>query len=99
MVLWLKVIINMLFSWGSISETNGIGWHVWLHLCLAVFVCLSVNTKPYVNPVDFKVELFAMLTLSMVTHIASIFKTGQGAYLCKNDDSSIGNEDSSMILQ
>ncbi len=77
LVLWLKTYINLIYSWGSTSETSGVSWHIWLHLGLAVFVCISVNTRPYQNIVDFKVELFAVLTLNLVTHIASVYKTGE----------------------
>lgn len=77
LVLWLKTYINLIYSWGSNSETSGVSWHIWLHLGLAVFVCISVNTRPYQNVVDFKVELFAVLTLNLVTHIASVYKTGE----------------------
>ena len=42
-VLLLKTIINILFSFGSASDFE---WHVWMHLTLAVSVCLMVLVTP-----------------------------------------------------
>jgi hypothetical protein len=47
-----------------------------MHVLLAVSVILMVNQRPYISPVDQQVELFALLSLAAVSHVASIFKAG-----------------------
>merc|ERR1711871_308020 len=59
LLLWLKVAINLLHSWGRAFESDSLPWHMWMHAGLALFLCVSVNTQPYKNPVDYKVEVAA----------------------------------------
>ena len=43
-VLWLKTLINMLYTFGDARQFD---WHVWMHVLLAVSVILMVNQHPY----------------------------------------------------
>ena len=72
-VLWLKTLINMLFTFGS---AQGWDWHVWMHVLLAFSVALMVNQNPYISKLDHEIELFALLSLGAVAHVSSIFKAG-----------------------
>jgi len=74
--LWLKCSINALFSFGVAKQDFKVQWQIWLHLLLGITVCLSVNVKPYLSAVDQQVELFALMTLAVVTHVASVVKQG-----------------------
>ena len=47
-----------------------------MHVLLAMSVILIVNQQPYISTVDKQVELFALLSLAAVSHVASIFKAG-----------------------
>ena len=72
-VLWLKTLVNVLFTFGTAQGWN---WHVWLHLLLAASVALMVNQRPYISKLDQQVELFALLALALVAHISASFKAG-----------------------
>merc|ERR1712166_1098974 len=73
-VLWLKTAIQALYTIGS--AVPGFQWHIWLHAVLAVSICLMVHQQPYISALDRQVELFALVTLAGLAHIASMFKTG-----------------------
>merc|ERR1712166_491002 len=73
-VLWLKTGINMLFTFGYFGTFK---WHLWVHLLLAASVCLMVLAAPHTNLVDSTIELFVLVCLAGVTHVASIFKSGE----------------------
>ena len=72
-VLWLKTLVNMLYTFGI---GNNLNWHVWMHVLLAASVILIVNQHPYISKLDQQVELFALLALATIAHVASIFKAG-----------------------
>ena len=40
-------------------------------------VCASVNLRPYLSTTDQQVELFALVSLGAISHIASVYKSGQ----------------------
>jgi preprotein translocase subunit SecG len=73
-VLWLKTAINMLFTFGYFGTFQ---WHLWVHLTLAISVCLMVLSQPHTSRVDYVIELFVLLCLAAVTHVSSIFKSGE----------------------
>merc|ERR1711865_820503 len=73
-VLWLKTGINMLFTFGYFGAFS---WHLWVHLLLAASVCTMVLAKPHTNIMDSTIELFALVCLAAVTHVASLFKSGE----------------------
>jgi Ca2+-binding EF-hand superfamily protein len=73
----LKFSINALYLIGSSRSDFAVGWHVWMHLLLAISVVLIVNLKPYNSQVDQQVELFACLSLALISHIASLYKTNE----------------------
>jgi hypothetical protein len=73
-VLWLKTAINVLFTFGYFGDFS---WHLWVHLCLAGSMCLVVVLEPHATFEDRTIELFALLCLAAVTHVASIFKSGE----------------------
>jgi len=73
-VLWIKTGINMLFTFGYFGSFS---WHLWVHLVLAASVCLMVLAEPHTNDMDKIIEMFALVSLAAVTHIASIFKSGE----------------------
>eukprot|EP01043_Picozoa_sp_COSAG02_P034565 COSAG02_NODE_2426_length_8891_cov_4.565059_2_plen_1149_part_00 len=73
-VLWLKTAINMLFTFGYFGTFQ---WHLWVHLALATSVCLMVLSQPHTSRVDYVIELFVLLCLAAVTHVSSIFKSGE----------------------
>ena len=50
---------------------------IWLHTLLVVSICISVNQHPYILAVDHQVEIFCLLSLAAVAHIASVFKAGE----------------------
>lgn len=45
-------------------------------MLLAASVCLMVQQQPHINRMDQQVELFALSSLAMVTHISSLSKPG-----------------------
>ena len=73
-VLWVKTAINMLFTFGYFGTFS---WHLWVHLVLAASVCTMVLAKPHTNIMDSTIELFALVCLAAVTHVASLFKSGE----------------------
>ena len=73
-VLWLKTGINMLFTFGYFGTFQ---WHLWVHLILATSVCLMVISEPHTNRFDYVIELFVLVSLAAVTHVSSIFKSGE----------------------
>ena len=73
-VLWLKTAINMLFTFGYFGTFQ---WHLWVHLALATSVCLMVLSAPHTSRVDYIIELFVLVCLVAVTHVSSIFKSGE----------------------
>jgi len=73
-VLWLKTAINMLFTFGYFGTFQ---WHLWVHLVLAASVCVMVVSQPHTNRFDYVIELFVLVCLAAVTHVSSIFKSGE----------------------
>ena len=60
-----------------IGKWEDFSWHVWMHLVLGVSICMGVLVNPYRNEYDMKVELFALLCLAVITHVASLFEAGE----------------------
>jgi hypothetical protein len=73
-VLLLKTFINIVYSLGMASEFE---WHVWMHLVLGISLSLMVLVAPYRSVVDFQVELLALVCLAVVSHVASLYETGE----------------------
>eukprot|EP01047_Picozoa_sp_COSAG01_P031303 COSAG01_NODE_2216_length_8154_cov_4.207945_7_plen_130_part_00 len=60
-VLWLKTIINVLYSAGQAEVISH--WHIWMACVLGISVFLMANQRPYISNVDQQVEIFAMINL------------------------------------
>ena len=73
-ILWLKTAINVLFTFGYFG---GFSWHLWVHLTLAASICTMSLVQPHSSFIDASIELFALICLAGVTHVASIFKAGE----------------------
>jgi hypothetical protein len=65
-VLWLKLVINLLFTFGYYSSLN---WHLWIHLVLASSIMLLLLNRPHLDPSSLTIEAIAMVCLSGVTHV------------------------------
>jgi hypothetical protein len=64
--MWLKTGINCLYSFGQAAHFS---WHVWMHFLLAASVCLMINVKPYISPVDYQVIKLAAIGRRVVSHL------------------------------
>jgi hypothetical protein len=74
-VLWLKTLINLIFTFGyfRFPET----WHFYVHFVVGCSLFLLVHFEPYLRSVDSKVAILTLLSLSGLSHIAAIFRAGE----------------------
>jgi hypothetical protein len=74
-VLWLKTLINLIFTFGyfRFPET----WHFYVHFVVGCSLFLLVHFNPYLRSVDSKVAILTLLSLSGLSHIAAIFRAGE----------------------
>jgi hypothetical protein len=61
-ILWLKTLINLLYSFGRAAQPGDAlyNWHVWMAILLTTSVCAMITINPYVSVIDQTVEVFAV---------------------------------------
>ena len=67
-ILYVKMAINTIFLTGYY---DGLDWQVYMHLVLGLSLMMLVNLEPYHLKVDQQVESFSLISLGIMTHLAT----------------------------